>query len=183
MAQQTGKTAASTQQVPAGEHGVFPPFDPKTFPSQILWLTLIFVALYLLMSRLALPRVASILEARRKHIDDHLAEAQRLKGESEEAIAAHEKAMAEAQTRAQTLANDARAKAAADGEARRKELESKLGQRIADAEKDIAAARSAAMTNVHGIAEETARAVVERLIGVAPSDRDVTEAVKGALKR
>ena len=45
MAQQTGKTIASTEQAPQGEHGVFPPFDSQTYPSQLLWLTLTFVAL------------------------------------------------------------------------------------------------------------------------------------------
>jgi F-type H+-transporting ATPase subunit b len=53
---------------PLGEHGVFPPFDSQTYPSQLFWLTLTFVALYLLMSRIALPRIASILEQRRKHV-------------------------------------------------------------------------------------------------------------------
>jgi F-type H+-transporting ATPase subunit b len=183
MAEQTAKTVASTQQAPAGEHGKFPPFDSQTFPSQLFWLVVVFIALYLLMSRIALPRMASILEQRRKHIDADLAEAQRLKGESEAAIAAHEAALAEAHTKAQTLASDARAKAAADAEARRKDLDAKLAQRIAEAEKDVAAARSAAMTRVHGIAEETTRALVERLIGVTPSDQDVIQAVKDALKR
>jgi F-type H+-transporting ATPase subunit b len=183
MAEQTAKTVASTQQAPAGEHGKFPPFDSQTFPSQLFWLIIAFVALYLLMSRIALPRIASIREERRKHIDAHLAEAQRLRGESEAAIAAHEAALAQAQTRAQTLANEAREKAAAEAEARGKDLDAKLGQRIADAEKDIAAARSAAMTKVHGIAEETTRALVERLTGVTPSDQDVTQAVRDALKR
>src|SRR3974390_1648371 len=99
MAEQIGKTRASTEQVPAGEHGVFPPFDSHTFPSQLFWLTLTFVALYLLMSRVALPRIASILEDRRRHIGDHLAEAQRLKGQSDAAITANEMALTEARAR------------------------------------------------------------------------------------
>jgi F-type H+-transporting ATPase subunit b len=183
MVQQTGKTTSSTEQVPPGEHGVFPPFDSQTYPSQLLWLTLTFVALYLLMSRIALPRIAAILEERRKHYDDHLKEAQRLKGEAETTMAAHDEALAEARIRAQTLANEGRAKAAADAETQRKEADAKLEMRVAEAEKAIAAARSAAMANVHGIAEEAARAIVERLIGGAPADQDVTEAVSDALKR
>ena len=182
MAEQVGKTTASTEQVPAGEHGKFPPFDSSTFPSQLLWLALTFIALYLFMSRVALPRIASILEARRRHIDDHLTEAQRLKAESDAAMAAHGQVLAEARTRAQTLANERLATAAAEADARRKDLEAKLGVRIAEAEKAIATAKSAAMTNVHGIASEAAHAIVERLTGIAPADRDVAEAVKDALK-
>jgi F-type H+-transporting ATPase subunit b len=183
MAEQAGKTTASTEQVPTGGHSKFPPFDSSTFASQLLWFALIFIALYLLMSRVALPRIGSILEERRRHIDTDLAAAQRLKGESDALLAAHKQALVEARNRAQTLANEARAKAAAEAEARRKDVDAKLGTRIAEAEKAIAAARSAAMTNVHGIAEETARAIVERLIGIVPADRDVTEAVRDALKR
>jgi F-type H+-transporting ATPase subunit b len=164
--------------VPAAEHGVFPPFDSQTYPSQLLWLTLTFVALYLLMSRIALPRIGSILEERRKHVDDHLEQARRLKGESEAALAAHETALAEARTRAQTLANEARVKAATDGEARRNDLEAKLETRIAEAETTLTVTRSDAMTNVHGIAEEVARAIVERLTGIVPEDRDVVEALR-----
>jgi len=65
-------------EVPEG-HGIFPPFDSQTFPSQLLWLSVIFILLYVLMARVALPRIASIIEDRRKHVDDDLAEAQRFK--------------------------------------------------------------------------------------------------------
>ena len=135
------------------------------------------------MSRIALPRIASILEQRRKHVDDHLEEAQRLKGEADAAMVAHDNAVAEARIRAQTLANEGRAKATADAETHRKDADAKLEIRVAEAENAIGAARSAAMTNVHGIAEEAARAIVERLTGMAPADQDVTEAVSDALKR
>ena len=77
--------------------------------------------------------------------------------------------MAEARGRAQTLANETREKAAAAAAARRKEVDAKLHARIAEAEKTIAATRTAAMTNVRGIASEAAAAIVERLTGIAPA--------------
>src|SRR5882757_10948061 len=102
MAQKNAKQIETTEHIPKSEEGRgFPPFDKQTFPSQIFWFALTFIALYLLMSRVALPRVGSILEDRRRHIDGNLADAQRLKGESDAAIAAHEKALAEARGRAQ----------------------------------------------------------------------------------
>ena len=70
MANETAHT-----EVPAGGQVKFPPFDKQTFPSQLFWLTLTFVALYLLMSRIALPRIDSILERRRARIAGDLAEA------------------------------------------------------------------------------------------------------------
>jgi F-type H+-transporting ATPase subunit b len=183
MAQNTGNHVEAVQHVPASEHGRgFPPFDPQTFASQLVWLTLTFVALYLLMSRLALPRVSSILEQRRRHIDTDLAEAQRLKGESDAAVASHEKALAQARERAQVLAGATREKAAAAAEARRKALDVELGAHIAEAEKAIAANRSTAMSNVRGIASDAAAAIVERLTGAAPTSQDVTDAVERTLK-
>ena len=169
-------------EVPGG-HGVFPPFDKSTFPSQLFWLSVTFVLLYLLMARVALPRIASIFEERRKHIDDHLAQAQRLKGQSDAARLASEMALSEARTRGQNLATEMRAKAAADGEVRLKDAGVKLKVQITEAEKAIAAARSAAMTKVQDIATDAARAIVERLTGIAPADQDVAEAVRDALKR
>lgn len=184
MAQKGAQPVATVEHIPQSEHGRgFPPFDAQTFASQLFWLALAFIALYLLMSRIALPRVASILEARRQHVDSNLAEAQRLKGASDAAIAAHEKVLAEARGRAQTLANETREKAAAAAEARRKEVDAKLHAHIAEAEKIIVAKRAAAMANVRGIASETAPTIVERLTGIPPASEAVAEAVNNVLKR
>src|SRR5215472_17424703 len=173
MAQGSAEPVGSVG-VPASDHGSgFPPFNADTFASQLVWLALIFVALYLLMSRIALPRVGSILDARRQRIEADLAEARRFKDASDAAIAAHEKALAEARGRAQALANEMRAKAAAAAEARRKEVDAKLHGRIAEAEKAIAATRSSAMANLRGIAVGAAGAIVERLTGVAPASEEV----------
>ena len=183
MAQNSAEPVGSVE-VPASEHGRgFPPFNTETFASQLLWLALIFLALYVVMSRIALPRVGSILEARRQRIKDDLAEAQRFKDASDAAIAAHEKALAEARARAQALANETRAKATAAAEARRKEVDAKLHARITEAEKAIAGTRSAALANVRSIAGEAAAAIVERLTGIAPATEEVGQAVSNAIKR
>jgi F-type H+-transporting ATPase subunit b len=181
---QKGATNTSTEHIPAGEHGrAFPPFDSQSFASQLLWLAICFVALYLLMSRLALPRIGSIFEERGRRIAGDLAEAERLKGDSDAAIAAYEKALADARRRAQELANEARQKQAAEAEARRKVIDEEIGARIADAEKAITATKAAAMTNVRTVAAEAAAAIVERLIGTTPSSQEVADAVADVLKR
>src|SRR6516162_1513985 len=183
MAQDSAQPVGAVE-VPASEHGRgFPPFDSQTFPSQLFWLAIAFIALYLLMSRIALPRIGSILEARRKRVEDDLAEAQRFKDGSDAAIAAHEKALAEARGRAQALANETRANAAAAAEARRKEVDAKLNAHIAEAEKTIAEKRPAAMSNVRNIAGEAAGAIVERLTGISPASEEVAQAISQALKR
>src|SRR3954454_23631235 len=102
-------TTAHTE-VPSGGKKQFPPFDKETFASQLVWLVITFVALYLLMSKIGLPRVGGILENRRGKIAADLVEAQRLKQQSEDAVAAYEKALAEARANAQAIASKTRDK-------------------------------------------------------------------------
>jgi F-type H+-transporting ATPase subunit b len=166
-----------------GEHkGAFPPFQSQTFASQLVWLAIAFVLLYVLMSKWALPRVGAIIENRQKRIDDDIADAGKLKTQSDEAVAAYEKALADARARAQAIANETRDTQAVAAEARRKTLEGKLNAKLAEAEKTIAATKTAAMANVRSIAEDATRAIVERLIGEAPSEKAVADAVAGVLK-
>ncbi len=173
----------STEQVPKGEHdGRFPPFNSQTFASQLVWLAIAFILLYALMSKLALPRVRAIIETRQKHIGDDVAEAGRLKSESELAMTAYEKALADARANAQAIANQTRDRQAAEAEARRKTLENKLNEKLAQAEKSIAATKQAAMSNVRGITEDATRIIVERLIGTSPGEQSVSQAVAEVLK-
>ncbi|WP_428032664.1 F0F1 ATP synthase subunit B [Ancylobacter sp.] len=170
--------------VPAGEaHGSnFPPFDVHTFPSQLLWLVIAFAALYLLMSRVALPRIATILEERHDRIADDIEEAGKLKAESEAAAEAYEKALASARNKAHGIATETRDTLAAEAEARRKALEAELNVKLAAAEVQIAATKTAAMANVRGIAVEAAGAIVNTLIGTTPAPGAVEEAVDTAIK-
>ena len=180
MADQPG----GSTEVPLVPQHEFPPFDTHTFPSQLLWLAITFVTLYLLMSRVALPRIGSILEERRARISGDLAQARRLKDESDAAIAAYEKALTEARARAQALVAETRQRQAAAAEARRRELETALNARIAEAEKAVANVKSAALANVRNIATDAAAAIVERLIGSAATSREaVAAAVADILKR
>ena len=180
MAEPAHKT--STEQ-PGGGHGGFPPFQSETFASQLVWLAIAFVLLYVLMSKLALPRVGALIEGRRKHIEGDIAEAGRLKTQSDDAAAAYEKALADARGRAQAIANETRDRQTAEADARRKTLEDQLNVKLADAEKTIAATKQTAMSSVRGIAEDAARAIVERLTGTAPADKAVSDAVGDVLKR
>ena len=184
MAEKAAQKNAITEHVPAAEHGGgFPPFQKDTFASQLLWIALTFLALYLLMSRVALPRIGSIIEDRKQRIASDFAEAERLKAESDAASVAYEKSLADARGRAQALANEAREREAKAAESARKVLDAKLNTQIGEAEKTIATRRSAAMTNVKGIAVDAAAAIVERLTGSAPASREVEAAVVDVLKR
>jgi F-type H+-transporting ATPase subunit b len=173
--------STSTEASPPAEHGSgFPPFQKDTFASQLLWLAIFFVALYLLASRLALPRVGSILEERHARIAGDFAAAGKMKGEAEAAVAAYEKSLADARARAQGVAAEAREVLNRRSEAERKTIEEALAERLAAAEKAIAATKAAAMTNVRSIAEETAMAIVAKLTGSTPDREAVAAAVAAA---
>ena len=171
MAEPTAHTEA-----PAG-HSKLPPFESEHFPSQLVWLAVSFVLLYVLMSRIALPRISGIMAARSKAISDDLAAAESLKEQSNAAQAAYDKALADARTRAQGIAGATREQQARDSEALHKRLEAELHDRIAAAEQSIAKSRSGAMSNVRTIAADAAAAIVERLIGQRPRDDEVAAAL------
>jgi F-type H+-transporting ATPase subunit b len=168
---------------PGGAKPPFPPFNSETFASQLLWLAIFFIALYVIISRFAIPRIGGIVEARRNRIADDLAKANSLKEQSDAALKAYEASLADARARAQALANETRDRLNAEADKARHALEAELNTRLAKAEEAIAATKTAAMANVEGIAIETATAIVERLIGTQPSPRSVESAVAGALKR
>ena len=177
------ETNAHSEVPSSGHGGVFPPFQKETFASQLLWLAICFIALYLIVAKVAIPRVGSIIAERRGKIAGDLAEAVRLKGEADDALAAYEKELADARARAQTIASETRGRLNAEAEKNRKAIERQLNMRLAEADKAIAATKTSAMANVRGIAVETAAAIVARLIGVAPADAAVTAAVEDVLKR
>ena len=170
-------------EVPGGHSGGFPPFQKETFASQLFWLIIAFAILYVLMSKLALPRVGSIIDARKSRIDGDLAAANQLKTSADAAMAAYEKSLAEARGRAQTIGNETRDRLNAEAEKSRKALDEQLNAKLAEAEKTIAATKTAAMSNVRSIATDAASAIVTRLIGTAPADAAVAGAIDSVLKR
>lgn len=183
----TGTATTTGTTVPAESHGgghskIFPPLDPTTFAPQLIWLALTFGALYLLMSRIALPRIGGMLEARRNHIQRDLNEAERLRAETDKALKDYEQALAEAKSKAQGIAQTTRDKLKAEVEARRTEIEKTLGERTASAEARITAAKASALGKVDEIATDTAESIVADLIGLKVT-RDEAAAAVGAARK
>jgi F-type H+-transporting ATPase subunit b len=175
-------TSAHTE-VPGGPKAPFPPFNKEYFASQIVWFAIFFVALYLIIGRIAIPQIGGIMAARQKRIADDLGDANRLKEQSDAALAAYEKALSDARNRAQAMANETRDKLNAEAEHARKALEGTLNARLAEAEKIIAGTKQSAMANIEAVATDTASAIVERLIGTAPTGQVARRAVADVLKR
>ncbi|MGV8853744.1 MAG: F0F1 ATP synthase subunit B [Devosia sp.] len=154
----------------AHESGVFPPFDPATFSSQLLWLAITFGALYLLMSRIALPRIGGILENRKAIMDADLAAADASRQKTDAAIAAYEAALAAAKAKAQGIANESREAIQADLAAKRSAVERDLATKVSEAEARILVTKTEALTHVDEIATETAQTVVSQLVGDVSAD-------------
>ena len=175
---ETGHTTESTGHE-GGHKGAFPPMDATTFPSQIFWLVIFFGLLYLLMSRLVLPKLATVLERRHKTIEGDLAKASALKNETQAAIEAYEKALADARAKAQGIATETRTRMNAEIEAERAALDKTLGAKTADAESKIAAAKAQAMKDVGEVAAETAAEIVAELTGTQASKADAAKVIAG----
>src|ERR1700731_2214974 len=124
-------TAANTEAPGGPPSEVFPPFDRDTFPSQLFWLAICFIALYVMTARLVRPRVGGIIESRSRRIPDDLAEGSRFRGEAEAAMAAYEKALADARARSQAIAGETRDKLQAEADRNRKALEDQLAVKLA----------------------------------------------------
>ncbi len=152
------------------EHGseIFPPFDASTYPSQLLWLAITFAALYFVMRKIALPRIGEILEERRDRIEGDLAEAERLRQKTDQAIASYEAALAEARSNAHAIAEEAGAENKTKLDAERSKVESNLSKKVSAAEDRIAATKAEALGHVDEIAATTAQAVVAQLVGKVP---------------
>lgn len=180
--------AAETQQGTVAEGGAdngdeaFPPFDSTTFPSQLLWLAITFAALYYLMAKVALPRIAGILENRRDRIASDLDTADRLKGESDEAIAGYDRALAEARDKAFAIAEAARAKARHGAEVKRSAIEADLNQKLASAEERIGEIKAEALREVGGIAAGAAVEIVTALTTIEATRSDTETAVVAVME-
>ena len=159
-----------------------PQLNPLDWAPQIIWLVITFSILYVLMKRVALPRIGSVIEARHAHIAGDIEAADKLRRETQEAIAAYEQALAEAKARAHGIAQEARNRLKDDVGAERAALERDLSAKSAEAEARIVAAKTSALRDVNQVASDTAAEIVRTLIGVAPSPPEVSAAVAAARK-
>ena len=159
-----------------------PQLNPLDWGPQLVWLLLTFGVLYLLMVYVALPRIGSVIEARAARIAADLATAEKLRRETEEAIAAYEQALAEAKQKAHAIVEEGRVKLKAETAAERARLEKDLAKKSAEAEARIDKAKASAMKDVSAVAADVATDIVRRLIGVAPAKAEVDKAVGTARK-
>lgn len=143
----------------------FPPFDPANFAPQLIWLALIFGLLYVLMSRIALPRIGSILIERESKIERDLIASRELQSKAQAAAAEHDETLRATKAQAQAIGRDAQQQAAAETAARRAAQETEFAQKVAAAEAQIRTSKQQALAHVEEIATDAAGAILEKLAG------------------
>ncbi|WP_422075216.1 F0F1 ATP synthase subunit B' [Tranquillimonas rosea] len=164
-----------------GEAVGMPQLDVTTFPNQIFWLLVTLVAIYYILSRIALPRIAAVLAERQGTMTNDVAAAEELKLKATEAEAAYEKALAEARSEANRISEETKAEMQAELDEALAKANAQIAERTSESEKRIADIREGAMQSVEEVARDTAQALVSAL-GWSADDATVNEAVQNRMK-
>ncbi|MCW8915031.1 MAG: F0F1 ATP synthase subunit B' [Magnetovibrio sp.] len=159
-----------------------PQLDPSTFSSQLIWLAITFITLYVLMAKVALPKIGDVLEERQRKIDDNLAKAEELKSQADAASVAYEKSLSEARAKAHDAIREVKDEALAEAHKRQSAQNAQLQAKISESEQAISKARDEALAGIKDVATDVATSAVEKLIGEAPKDGSVASAIEAALK-
>ena len=165
----------------AAESAGMPQLDLTTFPNQIFWLAVTLVIIYLVLNRVALPRIAAVLAERQGTITNDLAAAEELKQKAVEAEEAYNKALADARVEAAKIVADARAEMQAQLDDATAKADAEIAVKAAESEKAIAEIRAGAMEAVKDVAKDTAKEIVS-VMGTKADARTITSAVTARLK-
>lgn len=158
-----------------------PQLDFSSFPNQIFWLVVTLVVIYLVLSRVALPRIGSILAERQGTITNDIAAAEDLKSKAIEAEEAYNKALADARAEAQNIAAETRSEIQGDLNDAIAKADAEIAAKAAEGEKAIAAIRASALEAVESVAKDTASEIVAALGGKADA-KSVAAAVSSGMK-
>ncbi len=161
--------------------GGLPQLDFSTFPNQIFWLVVTLVVIFMVLSKVALPRIASVLAERRGTITNDIAAAEDLKAKALEAEGAYNQALADARVEAGKIVADAKADIQADLDMAIAKADAEISAKAAEGEKAIAEIRAGAVEAVKEVAKDTAKEIVAAMGGKADA-RSVTSAVTARMK-
>ncbi|MBF9047794.1 F0F1 ATP synthase subunit B' [Rhodobacterales bacterium LSUCC0031] len=151
-----------------GASGGMPQLDPSSFPNQIFWLVIALVAIYFILSRIALPRIAAVLAERQGALTNDLAAAEELKQRAVEAEAAYNKALADARSEAAKIADETRAAIQADLDKAIARADDEISAKAAESEARIAEIRAGAVRSIEEVAADVAGDIVA---AVAPGQK------------
>jgi len=152
------------------------------YGNQIFWLVVTLVVIFFILSKIALPRIASVLAERQGTILGDIGAAEELKSKAVEAEAAYNQALADARAEAQTIIAQAKAEIQKDLDAALAKADAEISAKAAESEKKIAEIRESAMDSVTEVAKDTAKEIVAALSPAKVDARSITSAVTSRLK-
>jgi F-type H+-transporting ATPase subunit b len=158
-----------------------PQLDFSTYPNQMFWLVVTIVVIYLILSRIALPRIGSVLADRQGTITSDISAAEELKQKASEAETAYTQALADARAEAQKIIAEAKAEIQADLDDAIAKADAEIAAKAAESEKKIAEIREGALEAVTEVAKDTAKEIVAAM-GITADARTVTAAINARLK-
>ncbi len=174
----TSEPHASTQ---AAEHqGGLPQLNVNDFAPQLVWLAISFGTLYWIMSRIALPRIAGVIEKRRDRIAGDLDAARTFKHQAEAAEVAYKSDLATAKDKAQSIASATKDRLNTQTEAKQAEVDKQINARLLEAEQRITSAKKVALKEINAVATTTTSEILQHLVGQKYSDQDLAAAIKTA---
>jgi F-type H+-transporting ATPase subunit b len=159
-----------------------PQLDPAFMPNLVFWLVVTMVVLYVIINRVAIPRISGTIEDRHEVISNDLEAAADLKKKAEQAEAAYHKALAEARAEAQRIGAETKAEINKELEAATAKADAEIAAKTAESEERIAEIRESARESIEQVANDTARALVEALMPGAEDDAAIKAAVDSSMK-
>jgi F-type H+-transporting ATPase subunit b len=160
-----------------------PQLDVNGWPPQLFWLAITFFTLYFVISRYVIPRTGGVIEARKSQVASDLSAAQKLKADTDSAIAAYEASLAEARQKANAIGQEVREKLGGETDKERARLDSELAQKIAAAEKLIGDAKAKSLADVKQVASDVAGEITASLTGIKAGAADIAAAIERAARK
>ena len=167
----------------AAESGGMPQLNPEFWISQIFWLTLTFGILYIVLSKLILPKISDNLESRKSQILENIEAAEKQRQNSEEKLKEYEEIVSKSKMEAKSIFNQAREKALKDISAKKEVLDKQIDEEISKAEQEIKELQNGAAEKINKIAIETSSELIQKLIGAEVNNSSISAIVDDLSKR
>ncbi|WP_075502358.1 hypothetical protein [Candidatus Pelagibacter communis] len=171
------------EKVFAGESGGMPQLNPEFWASQIFWLTITFGILYVVLSKLILPKISANLESRKSQISDNIEAADRQRNESEEKLKEYEDIILKSKAEAKNIFNEAREKALKDINSKNEILDKQINEEIKKAEDEINELKKGAPVKINKIAIEMSSEIIKKLIGADVNNSSISAIVDDLFKK
>ena len=173
----------SLEKVFAAESGGMPQLNPEFWVSQIFWLTIIFGILYIILSKIILPKISGNLESRKLQISDNIEAADKQRKESEAKLKEYDEIISKSKNEAKNFFNQAREKALKDINIKREVLEKQIDEEVKKAEEEIKKLKLEAPKKINKIAIETSSELIQKLIGAGVNNSSISAIVDDLSKK